>query len=127
MCTPVSSPLSVEECRPEHSSYNLESDHDHLNGRAIFEDWFLNHFRSSVQCYLASKNCDHKAVLFLDYCCSQPVSVCDLQGNMSDTFPQYGMTSLIQPMVQDVMYCFKLDYFELTFADLHQPVVCNAE
>ena len=95
--------------------------------RAIFEEWFVEHFCPAVRRYCREKNLAYRGILFLDNCAGHPTNLNDLQDDIKVVFLPPNTTSVLQPLDQDVMCVFKGIYLHHTFAALHTALQQDSE
>ena len=78
----------------------------------IFADWFHNKFVPFVHEKLTEMNHEPKAVLLIDNCSAQPneEQLISSDGKIIAKFLPFNVTSLIQPMDQDVLVSIKRRY-----------------
>lgn len=85
---------------------------------ALFTEWFSDEFVPSVESFLKSKNLPRKAVLLIDNAPTHPQSLQD--GDIIVQFLPANVTSLIQPLDQGVIECFKRHYRSLFLRSILQ-------
>ncbi|XP_067143383.1 tigger transposable element-derived protein 1-like [Centruroides vittatus] len=86
--------------------------------KAIFEDWFKNHFCTEVKKYLPDKNLSNKALLILDNAPGHPTNLSELSEDVMIEYLPKNTTALIQPMDQGAKATFKAYYLRRTFRQL---------
>lgn len=86
--------------------------------KAIFEDWFKNHFCTEVKKYLRDNNLSNKALLILDNAPGHPTNLSELSEDVMIEYLPKNTTALIQPMDQGAIATFKAYYLRRTFQQL---------
>lgn len=76
----------------------------------IFKEWFENKFVPRVEKFLFSKNVSLEAVLLVDNCRSHKYLKCR---SIEVLFLPPNMTSILQPMDQEIIMVIKLYYQQL--------------
>jgi hypothetical protein len=88
----------------------------------VFKDWIFEVFAPSVKKFLTDNNLPLKALLILDNASAHPQDLEDILGIDFDfikvQFLPPNTTSLIQPMDQEVIACFKKLYTRALFSRL---------
>lgn len=84
----------------------------------LFTEWFNDEFVPSVESFLKSKDLPRKAVLLLDNAPTHPQNL--KNGEIVVQFLPANVTSLIQPLNQGVIECFKRHYRGLFLRQLLQ-------
>ncbi|XP_034963264.1 tigger transposable element-derived protein 1-like isoform X1 [Zootoca vivipara] len=88
---------------------------------AIFLDWFHRCFVPEVKRYLEEKGIDFKVLLIVDDAPGHPEGVRFGHSDVEVVFLPHNTTSVIQPLDQGIVRCFKAKYASLMFSR-----VCNA-
>ncbi|XP_065261952.1 tigger transposable element-derived protein 1-like [Emys orbicularis] len=83
---------------------------------ALFLDWFHKCFILEVKQYLEEKGLDFKVLLILDNAPGHPVALRFAHNNVEFVFLPPNTTSILQPLEQGVISCFKATYTRLTFS-----------
>ena len=78
--------------------------------REIFFEWFHSDFKPSVLRNLSQLNLPHKALLILDNAPVHFIYETDIDNEIRVLLLPPNTTSLIQPMDQGVIQCFKMNY-----------------
>lgn len=78
----------------------------------IFYDWFHECFVPCVRKHLLSRNIDAKGLLLIDNCPTHPPanSLVSNDGMFKVMFLPKNTTVLIQPLDQDIIHAFKVNY-----------------
>ncbi|CAM4508984.1 unnamed protein product [Lepidochelys kempii] len=74
---------------------------------ALFLDWFQKCFILEVKQYLEEKGLDFKVLLIVDYAPGHPVALRFAHNEVEVVFLPLNTTSILQPLDQGVICCFK--------------------
>ncbi|XP_060129836.1 tigger transposable element-derived protein 1-like [Zootoca vivipara] len=83
---------------------------------ATFLDWFHNCFVPEVKRYLEEKQLDFKVLLIVADAPGHPKALCFAHDDVEVVFLPPNTASIIQPLDQGVIRCFKATYTRLTFS-----------
>ncbi|CAI5773286.1 transposable element-derived 1-like [Podarcis lilfordi] len=83
---------------------------------ATFQDWFHNCFVPEVKRYLEEKQLNFKVLLIVDNAPGHPEALCFAHNDVEVVFLPPNTASIIQPLDQGVIRCFKATYTRLTFS-----------
>lgn len=86
--------------------------------KAIFEDWFKNHFCTEVKKYMRDNNLSNKALLILDNAIEHPTNLSELSDDIMIEYLPNNTTALLQPMDQGAISTFKAYYLRRNFRQL---------
>lgn len=94
---------------------------------ALFEDWFSNIFCPEVEEYCRVNKIPFKILLLVDNAPSHSETLNRLNPNVKVMFMPPNTTSLIQPMDQGVIACFKKHYLKHTFKQMFDMLEENKQ
>ncbi|XP_065259354.1 tigger transposable element-derived protein 1-like [Emys orbicularis] len=83
---------------------------------ALFLDWFHKCFILEVKQYLEEKGLDFKVLLIVDNAPGHPAALRFAHNDVEVVFLPPNATSILQPLDQGVISCFKATYTRLTFS-----------
>ncbi|CAM5167762.1 unnamed protein product [Natator depressus] len=83
---------------------------------ALFLDWFHKCFIPEVKQYLEEKGLDFKVLLIIDNVPGHPAALQFAHTNVEIVFLPPNTTSILQPLDQGMIRCFKATYMRLTFS-----------
>ncbi|CAM4539463.1 unnamed protein product [Lepidochelys olivacea] len=83
---------------------------------ALFLDWFHKCFIPEVKQYLEEKGLDFKVMLIIDNAPGHPAALRFAHNDVEVVFLPPNTSSILQPLDQGVIRCFKATYMRLTFS-----------
>lgn len=101
-------PRALKNINPSALPVEYKSQKNAWMSSPLFTDWFHNSFVPKVKSFLKSKNLPEKAILLIDNSTTHPNKM--KNGEIEVTFLPPNVTSLLQPMDQGVLECFKRHY-----------------
>ncbi|CAM5078512.1 unnamed protein product [Natator depressus] len=89
---------------------------------ALFLDWFHKCFILDVKRYLEEKGLDFKVLLIIDNAPGHPEALRFAHNNIEVVFLPTNTTSILQPLDQGMIRCFKATYKRLTFSQIRSAM-----
>ncbi|CAM4653493.1 unnamed protein product [Lepidochelys kempii] len=89
---------------------------------ALFLDWFHKCLFPEVRQYLEEKGLDFKVLLIVDNAPGHPATLRFAHNNVEVVFLPPNTTSILQPLNQGMIRCFKATYTRLMFSR-----ICSAD
>uniref|UniRef100_A0A452GJZ5 HTH CENPB-type domain-containing protein n=1 Tax=Gopherus agassizii TaxID=38772 RepID=A0A452GJZ5_9SAUR len=89
---------------------------------ALFLDWFHKCFIPEVKRNLEEKGLDFKVLLIVDNAPGHPVALRFPHNDVEVVFLPPNTTSILQPLNQDMICCFKATYTRLKFSQIYSAM-----
>ena len=95
--------------------------------KLIFQEWFVENLIPELKAYCERENMAFKILLIMDNASAHILPYEELSDNIKVIFMPPNTTSIMQPMDQGVISCFKANYLKETFTQLIEATDASDE